>query len=147
VTIFEFMLQEMMTAQLEGRSTPPVQYASMKPVMTDVQVVLSALAATDGKSAAATAEAFRAGTTRLQADVALWLLHAVDLKTLRASIEKLSRCAPGVKRRVIDACAYCVAADGMVQVEESELLRVVTSLLACPLPPILAEHEPMRAAV
>jgi len=148
VTVFEFMLHEMITAQLQTNPKPvPVQYASLKPVMTDVQVVLSALASTDGKSPQVATEAFQAGTARLQADVAIWQLQSVDLKTLRASLERLARCTPGVKRRVVDACAYCVAADGLVQVEESELLRVVTSLLACPLPPLLAEHEPLRAAV
>ena len=148
VTIFEFMLHEMITAQLQGNRQPaPVQYASLKPVMTDVQVVLSALAGADGKAPQAAAQAFQAGTARLQADVGLWQLHSVDLKALRGSLERLACCTPGVKRRVVDACAYCVAADGLVQVEESELLRVVTSLLACPLPPLLAEHEPMRAAV
>jgi len=148
VTIFEFMLHEMITAQLQANPRPQtVQYVSLKPVMPDVQVVLSALASTDGKSPQASAQAFRAGVARLQTDASLWQLQTVDLRSLRTSLERLARCSPGVKRRVVDACAYCVAADGLVQVEESELLRVVTSLLACPLPPLLAEHEPLRTAV
>jgi hypothetical protein len=45
--------------------------------------------------------------------------------------------SPSVKKRVLDACAVCIAVDGTVTVEEGELLRAVADALDCPMPPLL----------
>ena len=42
------------------------------------------------------------------------------------------------KRKVLDACAYCVAADGKVTIEEAEMLRAIADSLDSPMPPFLS---------
>ena len=143
VTLFEYMLHKILAKYLTGPARPPrqVAYVALKPLVPDVQVVLSALARADGKDAQAINEAFAAGIARLQLDQPPPLLASTTLGQLDAALERLSRSAPGIKRRVVDACAFCVAADQMVQTEEGELLRAITTTLDCPLPPLLGEHS------
>ena len=70
----------------------------------------------------------------------------VGITAIDSALDHLSQAAPGVKRRVVEACAFCIAADGIVQTEEGELLRAITTALDCPLPPFLAEHPAGTAA-
>nr|MBA3938174.1 hypothetical protein [Planctomycetota bacterium] len=55
--------------------------------------------------------------------------------TLDRALAGLALASSGIKRRVLAACAWCVAADGTVTVDEAELLRAVADCLGCPLPP------------
>ncbi len=56
--------------------------------------------------------------------------------TFDAALGQLAQASPAVKRRVLEAVVACIAADGKMTVEESELLRAVAAALACPLPPV-----------
>ena len=47
----------------------------------------------------------------------------------------------GLKEKVIAACVACVTADKKISVKEAELLRVITELLECPLPPLLPTSD------
>ena len=147
ISVFEFMMYKILARQLPppGQNTSPAAaaYFALKPLLPHLQVVLSALAAADGKDSAAVESAFRAGASRLDDASSLTLQTPVGLPALDAALDHLALAAPGVKRRVVDACAYCVAADGIVQTEEGEMLRAVTSTLDCPLPPLLAEKSPV----
>jgi Zn-dependent protease with chaperone function len=145
VSLFEYMLHKLLAKYLTGpaKPAPPVAYVALKPLLPDVQVVLSALARADGKDAEGINAAHAAGMARLQVDKPLPLLASTTVQQLDAALDHLSRSAPGIKRRVVDACAFCVAADLMVQTGEGELLRAITTTLDCPLPPLLAEHSPV----
>lgn len=143
VTLFEFMLHRILQKYLTGAAPaaePQASYYAIKPLLPDIQTLLSALAAADEKDPTAVQSSFRAGVARLQTPEPLALQQPVSVKAIDAALDRLAQAAPGVKRRVVDACAYCVAADGMVQTEEGELLRAITTALDCPLPPLLAEH-------
>lgn len=141
VTVYEYMLHRILAKYLTGPRVSQVAYVSFKPLLPDIQIVLSALARADDKPQPAADEAFRAGWCCLGQDGQNSLLNSVELKLLDGSLQRLAQASPAIKRRVVDACAYCVAADGMVQTEEGELLRAVTTVLDCPLPPLLGEHD------
>ena len=49
---------------------------------------------------------------------------------------------PQLKKQLLEACARTVAADGLVQEEEAELVRAIADTLGCPLPPILEVDQP-----
>jgi hypothetical protein len=55
-----------------------------------------------------------------------------------AALSDLAQGSPTVKRDVIAAVTACIAADGRVTLEESELLRAVAAVLGCPVPPSVA---------
>lgn len=144
VSLFEYMIRRILNKYLPPPGTPraaaPATYYALKPLAEDIEVVLSALAEADDKDAAAVMSSFNTGAARLGGDVALNLRRPVSLKAIDAAIDRIAQASPGVKRRVIDACAYCVAADGMVQTQEGELLRAITTAWDCPLPPLLAHN-------
>ena len=52
-------------------------------------------------------------------------------------LDKLSASSFRIKQSVVDACAHCAFFDREVTVSESDLLRVVSLALGCPLPPFL----------
>jgi Zn-dependent protease with chaperone function len=147
VSLFEYMLRRILAKYLPPPGAPPaaaqMTYYSIKPLLPDIEVILSALAAADGKDAAAVASALKAGAARIDPGAPLNLQHPVTLEAVDAAIDRIAPAAPGVKRRIVDACAYCVAADGLVQTEEGELLRAITTAWDCPLPPLLAQHAPL----
>jgi hypothetical protein len=52
-------------------------------------------------------------------------------------LDAASRCAlavPQIKKNVVNACDRIVAADGLIQLPEAELLRAIADSLDCPIP-------------
>jgi Zn-dependent protease with chaperone function len=119
---------------------------SVQPLWLQLRVLLSALARAGVAASAGdpggddqeAVTAYRAGASRLLPDGAagdpLTAQECGD-GPLDAALLAINQAAPGVKRRIVSACAWCVAADGVVTVAEAELLRVVCSCLGCPMPP------------
>ena len=133
------MLERTLAGRTSDRRKRPAQYYSLKPMLGDIEVVLSALArhghADDGSALAA----FQAGAARVRGhSLALRVPEACDLAAVDAALARLAEAVPAIQARAVDACAHTVAADGSVEVEEAELLRAVTAALDCPLPPFLA---------
>jgi Zn-dependent protease with chaperone function len=138
---------------LRTRLADPLQSAtgsgtiqSVQPLWPKLHVLLSALAragVADGAGAPGGDEqeallALRAAASRLIPDggtSALLSAQECGAGALDAALSAIGQAAPGVKRRIVTACAWCVAADGVVTVAEAELLRVVCSCLGCPMPP------------
>jgi hypothetical protein len=58
------------------------------------------------------------------------------LESLDAALAELAQASAAIKRDLITAVTACIAADGKVTIEESELLRAIAAVLACPVPPI-----------
>jgi Zn-dependent protease with chaperone function len=146
VTLFEYMLTQILAKNITAKlppARPQVAYYSFRPLIGDIQVLLSALAAADpdAKDPVAVRAAFDAGIARLQFDQRISPLASPSIMDIDSALERLSKASPAIKRRLVEACAFCVAADGLVQAEEGELLRAVTSALECPLPPLLAERK------
>jgi hypothetical protein len=61
------------------------------------------------------------------------------LAPLDAALNELAQAAPALKRKVLQACADYIAADGGIAVAEAELLRATSDALGCPMPPLLPE--------
>ncbi len=123
---------------------------SVQPLWPQLRVLLSALAragvaASAGEPGGDDQEAvtaYRAGASRLAGEGAPGDplgARECGAGALDAALVAIAKAAPGVKRRIVAACAWCVAADGVVTVAEAELLRVVCSCLGCPMPPFAPE--------
>ncbi len=65
-------------------------------------------------------------------------MTAYDLTKIDAALNRLNQAAPQIKKTVISACAETVAADGVIQEAEAELLRAIADTLDCPIPPFLS---------
>lgn len=142
ISLFEYMLTRMLNKGVLPKAAPAppvVAYPAMRPLAGDAGILLSALATADGKAAGAARAAFDAGVRRLQLDQPLAMAAAPGVAQIDAALDRISRASPAIKRRVVEACAFTVAQDGVVQAEEGELLRAVTTALDCPLPPLVEE--------
>jgi Zn-dependent protease with chaperone function len=140
VTLSEFVLYKIVSRHLTRGARPPVvEYVAIAPVMDQIALLLSALAtAGSGETQAA----YECGMAQLANGPGPVIIANVDLKSLDTALNRLRTCSPGVKRRIIDAAAQCVACDGVVEVREAELLRAVAATLDCPLPPLVSPPAP-----
>ena len=60
-----------------------------------------------------------------------------ELAQVDAALSRLCQAAPQIKKNVLNACAQTVAADGVIQEMEAELLRAIADTLDCPIPPFI----------
>jgi Zn-dependent protease with chaperone function len=148
VTVFEYALQTMMLQSLgrhfEGRKAPGVQYFAMRALLPSCAGLLSTLAYIGQRSPEQAQAAFAQGARKLGADGAsLGILSRADcgLERIDRALGVLVAASPQLKKRVLDACAACVAADGRITVEEAELLRTIASALGCPVPPLMSRLQ------
>lgn len=145
IDLFEYVLQKIVVRHLEPHFVqarrPVVQYYSLKPLAPDCAVLLSALAYLGHDDSDKTRFAFERGAQPLSynAQVALSLLPAAacDLEQVDAALNRLSQAVPQIKKNLLNACAQTVAADGVIQELEAELLRGIADTLDCPIPPLI----------
>jgi len=146
--IFEFVLQKIVLRHLTSQSgktrQASIQFDTLKPLMRDCSVVLSALANVSSRNAGDIEKAFRTGASHLGAKAdGQRLLPRADcgLKQLDAALDRLALAAPQIKRNLLEACVQVVGADGLIQEREAELLRAIADTLDCPIPPFVEIAE------
>ena len=146
IEIFEFVLQKIVRRHLASQSgeTRPasIQYDTLKPLMRDCSVALSALANVSSRNEVEIEKAFQKGTHHLGVKAgALQLLPRVEcgLEQLDTALDRLALAAPQIKKNLLEACVQIVGADGLIQEREAELLRAIADTLDCPIPPFAKE--------
>jgi len=145
VELFEFVLQKIvlrhLDSQFNGARQPSVQYYTLKPLVPDCVVVLSALAHVGSDDAAKIDQAFAAGAPYLRApaDVPMGLLSPAQcgVNEIDAALNRLVQAVPIIKKNLIEACVHTVGADGVIVESEAELLRAISDTLDCPMPPFI----------
>jgi len=143
VTTFEYALQRIVLRALAISRSPSAvatQVFSFQAVTHEISVVLSALAHASSADDAEAAKAFVAGAAQLPlVQASLAYLPAADssLALLDAALDKLAVASGPIKQRVLVAGAHVVGADGILVVEEVELLRAVAASLDVPVPPLI----------
>ena len=148
VGLFEFVVQKIVLRHLDshfnGARKPVVQYYTLKPLVPDCAVVLSALAYVGSDDPGEIEEAFATGVPFLRApeNSGLALLPAAQcgIGQIDAALNRLALAVPNIKKNLLEACARVVGADGVIQEAEAELLRAVADTLDCPMPPLGANE-------
>lgn len=146
IDLFEYALQHVLVRHLDpallGVKPKRTQFYSLRPLLSDVETLLSSLVHWGSDNSEGACRAFAAATARLGEDGRGLTPHPPDqcgLRSVDAALSKLAQAAPPIKKRIVDACVVCVAADGRVTAEEAELLRIVADALGCPIPPLLPD--------
>ena len=145
IDLFEYVLQKIVLRHLEPHYLPArkpvVQFYSLKPLAADCAVLLSALAHLGHDAPGKVEAAFRHGAEALsyasQASLQLVPETQCELEQVDAALNRLSLSVPQIKKSVLNACAQTVAADGVIQELEAELLRAIADSLDCPMPPFI----------
>ena len=145
VDLFAYVLQKIVRARIAPRFAPPqkqvIAYYDIRALVPECALLLSALAYAGQTDPAQIEAAFRQGAAQLSTDANVFQLldeSAYDLAKIDAVLDRLNQAVPAIKKRVLDACSATVAADGIVQENEAELLRAIADTLDCPVPPFLA---------
>jgi hypothetical protein len=149
IDLFEYVLQKIVLRHLEPQFLPArkpvIQYYALKPLAPDCATLLSALAHLGQDEPGKVEFAFRQGAQPLSyaAQVELRLLPETEceLEQVDAALDRLCLAVPQIKKSVLNACAQAVAADGVLQEMEAELLRAIADTLDCPVPPFVPDQR------
>ncbi|HUF65350.1 MAG TPA: M48 family metallopeptidase [Gemmatimonadaceae bacterium] len=144
VDVFELAVYHVLGRQLFDQQNAAASAStgihSLAPLRAEVQLVLSAVAWFGAYDAGTAQAAFEEGVNSLPATVGAPTLverSGIDLEEVDAALGRLRHGAPGVRRRVLEACARVVTHDGDIRVSEAEMLRAVAEALDCPMPPVM----------
>jgi Zn-dependent protease with chaperone function/uncharacterized tellurite resistance protein B-like protein len=146
IELFEFVVQKIvlrhLAAQFTGARRPVIQYYTLKPLVPDCAVVLSALANVGSSDAAEIKKVFETGAPYLRApndgDLTLLPSEQCSVDQIDAALNRLALAVPTIKKNLIEACVHTVGADGVITESEAELLRAVADTLDCPIPPFVS---------
>jgi Zn-dependent protease with chaperone function/uncharacterized tellurite resistance protein B-like protein len=146
VELFEYVLQKIvlhhLAPQFGQAPRAVVQYYSMKPLVPDCAVLLSALANVGSSNDTEIQKAFATGMPYLRApdETDLVLLPRVQcgVNQVDAALDRLAQAAPLIRKNLLEACIHAIGADGVMTESEAELLRAVADSLDCPMPPFVA---------
>ncbi len=148
IDLFEFVLQKILDRNLNrhfvaGRPVA-TQFYSMKPLVPDAEILLSAMARVSSADEAEVGKAFAAGMAYARTnEAALNLLpqERCGLRQIDAALNRLALAVPQIKKNILEACVRIVGADGVVQEREAEMLRGIADALDCPIPPFVQISE------
>ena len=141
IDLFEFSLSKLVIRHLEPHFVKQqktlARYYSLKKLSHECSVLISSLACTAGSNDETIQTAYAAGASHLDA-TRLTQLPDVDcgLQELDQALVTLDGVSINLKRKLIEAAAATVSADGYLQIQEAELLRAISDSLGCPMPPL-----------
>ena len=116
----------------DGRMPSP-RLLALAPFLPHAAVVLSHLAQTAGDDQTTARGAFAAAVHSLGVESLEWPTDR-SLERLGTALDACRSSGFGLRRRLVTAAAWSVAADGQVTVAEAEVLRLVATTVGCPLP-------------
>jgi hypothetical protein len=142
IDLFEYCLCMVLFSYLDvhfGRKKPSaIRNRKTTAIARPAIVVLSTLAYVGQRRPEEIDRAFQAGAHKLLGQAELAPRQQCTLRTFDAALTELAQASPNIKRDTIMAVTACIAADGKVTLEESELLRAIAAVLGCPVPPVVA---------
>jgi Zn-dependent protease with chaperone function len=147
--LFTYMLRKIVVRHLQThffpQQKPITQFYALRPLAPDCGTLLSATAYAGQENTTEAYAAFAQGAEFLSRAAGCeipWLPpDQCDLSHVDAALTRLSQAAPQIKKNVLSGCAQTVAADGVIQEGEAELLRAIADALDCPIPPFVHPQE------
>jgi Zn-dependent protease with chaperone function len=145
MSLLEFVLQKIVLRHLAPQFTSArpstIQFYTLKPLLPDCVVILSALANAGSDDPAQIQKAFDTGAPYLRApdnaDLPLLPPGQCDFAQMDIALNRLVQAAPIIKKNLIEACVHTIGADEIIQESEAELLRAIADTLDCPIPPFV----------
>ncbi len=142
-TVFDYALRKsVMTFLRDGLQHRSDRWPlSIRVVREDLRLVLGIVANSGAEADSRRMKlAFDAGWAQLQLPSVLPLPTAISwVGAMDKALARLDRLANRDKQRVVRALTAAIAHDGVINVAEAELLRLLCAQLHCPLPPLLAD--------
>lgn len=142
--LFEWVLSQIVIRHLQPhfeKSRPAAAgRLSLDRLSAPCSVILSAIAYA-GNSDKKAQHAFATAASQLpKVKLNLVPREAAGLPQLRQALNAIAQATSPAQGALVDACAASISADGQATIEEAELLRGVSDLLGCPMPPLLVDQ-------
>ena len=141
VNLFEWSLQKIVLHHLDAvfykKSGFKLGKRDIKHHARACGVLLSVLAHATRQHGLNAENAFLQGAEKLPLAVDFIPVAQIQFETLNDAIDEITGLKPLQKPAVLKACAAVIAADGVVQAIEVELLRAIADSIDCPMPPLL----------
>lgn len=135
VTVFEYLLRQMVSLRLHPR--PPVEprYSSLHQVANSLQRLLSTLIYTSASQPQTRRGLFEKHAQPLLPSGRILLEEKrCTLPALAKALDDMRYLPPMLRRMVMDKCADIVLDDKIIKVEELEMLRLIGLLTDSPMP-------------
>ncbi len=143
INLFEWTLHHILLRHLRPQFEPvrpqQIVYYGLQQLGRQCSLLLSAIARVSQHDDEA---AFAAGARQIpETNVQLLSPESCKLSDLDQALNELAQVAPKHRERLVNACASCICADSVANVDECELLRAICDMLDCPMPPLVAGQE------
>lgn len=145
VHLFEFALQKTILRHLEMYFTKSTgaepRFKNIIPILPEVATLLSSLTYVGQVEPGERDAAFAAGVRELLVNTSAHPLQredTCDLAKLDEALDKVATATPSIKRVILTACREAVTHNGVVDLQEYEILRAIADSLDCPMPPLPA---------
>jgi len=139
--LFEWTLHRVLLRhlrpQFEQTAPPRIAYYGLQRLARPCSVLLSTLAYAGNEIDEARTAFDQADNFLTGVNVELLTTGECGLKQLDDALTQLTKVAARQRERLIDACAAAICADREVKIHEAELLRGISDMLDCPMPPLL----------
>ncbi len=143
VDLLEWSLQKILYSHLDGHyfrlAHTKARYSDPGQLEKETGILLSVMAHAGHPDQSNIEAAFVAAANTLGLkELQLVEKDKITLSDLDQSLQKLVQLKPLVKPQLLKACAASVLHDQKISIVEIELLRAVSDVLECPMPPIVA---------
>lgn len=149
--LFEWMLAQVLIRhlrpQFEQVRSPEIDYYGLQQLGQPCAILLAAVSHA-GNSDEQADEAFQTAAEHLpEVPLANCGRDHCGLAQINNAVKTLSTVSAKHRTRVVDACAAAICTDNHVRWQEAELLRGISDLLDCPMPPLLVRKTVDPSAV
>ncbi len=148
-SFFEFVLLTILKKHLLDKSghADKVKYYSFKPVVKDIQLILSVLTHCSSQSENRKQASYQRCMQSFTMDsLPMMSITDASIKNIVDALNRLNLLSFLLKKSVLEACADSVLDDGIVMPVEAELLRAISESIDCPMPPLISVSQTDNAA-
>jgi len=135
VTVFEYLLRQMVWLRLNPRPAVEPHYSSLHQVANSLQRLFSTLIHISASQPQNQSELFEKHAQALLPPGRVLLeKKRCTLPALASALDDMRYLTPMLRRMIIDKCADIVLEDKIIKVEELEMLRLIGLLIDSPMP-------------
>jgi len=143
--LFEWTLHKILLRHLrpqyEKVAAPRITYYGLQRLSEPCSVLLSTLAYTSGNNTKAAQAVTDAASHLPKVELKFLPVERCGLAKLEAALDQLTQVSAKHRGRIVEACAAAICADEKVNIREAELLRGISDMLDCPMPPLLPGQQ------
>lgn len=138
VDLFEYTVHQYLIRDLDRyfgfAGAEKVQYSKIGEILPMYQKVLSYLAYAGSDDPKEINEAFSKGCSEFSISCPILPKEECTPYLFGSSLSELAKASPALKKKLLSSFYRCIASDGIITLEEGELIRAIAATLDAPMP-------------